>query len=95
MLPAAGGIDAAVLDEGQGGLDRVDVVDGEQAGYPQPPRYSGNEPGHPVIAVDEVGVHPRDDIVDDLPLKRQGKFDVFIPILGVDSVDIEKRTVLR
>jgi hypothetical protein len=71
MVPEIGRIDAAVFDMGQGGFDRMDVVNGKQAGNAHLPGHGRDEPRHPVIAVDQVGLHPGNDIVDHLPLEGQ------------------------
>jgi hypothetical protein len=80
MLPEAGGIDTAVFDKGQGCLNSVNIVDREQARDSQPPRNSRDETGHPIVAVNEIGLNPWDDVVDDLSLKGKGELDIFIPV---------------
>jgi hypothetical protein len=77
MLPEIGRIDAAVFDMGQGRFHRVDVVDGKQAGNAHLPGHGRDQAGHPVVAVDQVRLHPGNDVVDHLPLKGQGKLWYF------------------
>jgi len=93
MLPEARRIDSSVFNVGHGGFNRVDVVDREKTGNPQPSGHRWYEAGHPVIAVDEVGLHARDDVVHDLSLKGQGELDVFLAVFGIDSIDVEKSPV--
>jgi hypothetical protein len=55
---------------------------------------AGMRPGHPVIAVDQVRLHPGNDIVDHLPLEGQGKLGIFATIGRVHAVQVEKGPVL-
>jgi hypothetical protein len=94
VLPEVGRIDAAVLDMGQGGFDRVDVVDGKQAGNAHLPGHGRDEARHPVVAVDQVRLHPGNDVVDHLTLKGQGELGIFTAVGRVDAVQVEKSPVL-
>ena len=86
-------VDARILDLRERDLVRVDVVDSEEARDAFAPRRRGNEAGHPVIAVDEVGLHVGDDVVDDLALKRKRQLEVaFAP--RIDRVAVVEAAVL-
>ena len=91
--PEARCIHSSVFNESHGGFDRLDVVDREETRDPQPAGHRRYETGHPVVAVDEVGLHAWDDVVDNLPLKGQGELDVFLPVFGIDTIDVEKSPV--
>lgn len=80
MLPKIRGIDSAILDLGERTVFRVDVVNGEQAGNAVPFRDAGDQAGHPVIAMDQIGPDLRDGMVDHLALERQRDEVVFRPI---------------
>ena len=77
----------------QGGVDRVDIMDRKETGNTHFSRHSGNQPGHPVVAVDHVGTDPGDDVVEHFALKHQREFCIFTPVGRVDPVEIEKSAV--
>src|SRR5574344_1283407 len=62
-------VDASILNLRQRQLVRVDVVDRKQARNPLTARGRRNETRHPVVAVDEVWLHVRNDVIDDLALE--------------------------
>ncbi len=92
-LPEGGRVNAPVLDFGHGGGHGVDVVDGEQAGNLQFPGHGRNQPGHPVVAVNDVRRHPGHDVVDHFPLKRQRHLQVHVRVSGIHIVQIIERPV--
>ena len=78
--PEFGRIDAGVLDLGERQLVGVDVVDREEAGNTFAPCRGRDKPGHPVVAVDKIGLNSRNDVVDDFALERERKFQVVIAL---------------
>lgn len=77
MLPEGGGVDASVFDLLEGDTFGVDVVSGEEGLDAVELGVGGNEAGHPVVAVDDVGFDTGDDVVDDFPLEGEGEEVVF------------------
>ncbi len=77
MLPEVGGIDSSVLDLGESEVLGVDVMDGEERRDAVAAGDRGDEAGHPVVAVDEVGADLGDGVVDDLALEGEGDQVVF------------------
>ena len=94
MLPEEGGVDAAGLDLVEREFFGVDVMDREERGDAVAAGGSGDEAGHPVVAVDEVGGDARDDVVDDLALEGEGDAGVFAAVVGVDRVAVVEDAVL-
>ena len=92
--PELGAVYPRVLDLRERELLRVDVVHGEQAGDSLAARGRRDEAGHPVVAVDEVGLHARDDVVDDLALERERELDVAVAA-RVHRVAVVEAAVLR
>ena len=76
VVPEGGGVDSAVLDVGEGGFFGVDVVDGVEGLDGEAFGGGGDEAGHPVVAVDEVGLDAGEDVVDDLALEGERDFEV-------------------
>ena len=72
VLPEVGGIDSAVLDVPEGEPLGVDVVDREEGLDAVALGDGRDEPGHPVVAVDEVRPDLGDGVVDDLALEGEG-----------------------
>ena len=66
----------------------------EQAGNALAARRRGNEPRHPVIAVNEIRLDAGNDVVDHLALERQRQLDVSVA-LRIDRVPIIEATVFR
>ena len=54
----------------------MDVVEGEEAGNTEGSASAGDESGHPVVAVNEIGFYGGDDVVDDFALEGEGDFEV-------------------
>jgi len=71
----------------------MDVMDREKTGDAQLSCHCRNQAGHPIVAMDEIRPHIRDDVVDNLPLKSKGDLNVFYPIIRVNMVHIEKGSV--
>lgn len=86
VAPEFGGIDAALFDGFEGCFDGVDIVEGEEAGDAEGAGFGGDEAGHPVVAVDEVGFDGGDDVVDDFALEGEGDFEVDGIGVGVYAV---------
>jgi len=95
LLPELGGVDARVLDALQRDFLRMDVVDGEQARDAQTASGGGDEPGHPVVAVDEVGLDGGDDVVDHLALERESQLGIVLAVRAVHRVPVVEHAVLR
>ena len=73
---------------------RVDVVDRKQARNPLTARGRRNETRHPVVAVDEVWLHVRNDVIDDLALERECQLHVPVA-LRINSIAVVEATVFR
>ena len=71
----------------------MDVVKGEEAGDAEGAGFGGDESGHPVVTVDEIGFYGGDDVVDDLALKGEGDFEICGVGVGVDAVLVVKDAV--
>ena len=93
VAPKFGRIDAAFFDNFEGGFNGVDVVEGEEAGNAEGPGFSGDESGHPVVAVNEIGFYGGDDVVDDFALEGEGDFEVNGIGIGVNAVLVVKDAV--
>ena len=93
VAPELGGVDAGILDLRERELVRVDVVHREEAGDAHAARGGGDEAGHPVVAVDEVGLHLGDHVVDHLALEREGELRVAVAA-RVDVVAVVEAAVL-
>ena len=95
LAPERRRVDAAFFYKGQAQLRGVEVVKGEQAGDGRLFGHGRNKAGHPVVAVDQVGLHLRHNAVDHLPLKGQGDFDGIPSRIGGQFGDVIKRAVLN
>ena len=95
VLPELRGINAAFLDLRQRQFLSVDIVDREERGNAETPGGGGDEPRHPVIAVDEVRLHAGDDVVQHLPLEGEGDARVLPSVVRVNRVPVVKDAVLR
>lgn len=93
VTPKFGGVDAAVFDDFEGGFDGVDVVKGEEAGDAEGAGFGGDEAGHPVVTVDEIGFYGGNDVVDDFALEGEGDFEVNGIGVGVDAVLVVKDAI--
>ena len=93
VLPEIGRINAPVFDGRQCRFNGVDIVDGKKTGDALLSGHGRDQAGHPVVAVNQIGLHPGDDIVDDFPLKGQGKLDILFPVIRINPVDIVKGPV--
>ena len=95
ILPERRRVDAAVFDLGQRRLVGVDVVHREEARNPHPPGGGRDEPGHPVVAVDQIRLHVRDDVVDHLALERHRLKKAVLRITAVNRIPVVEDAVLR
>lgn len=95
VAPEFGGIDTDVLDPFQRDVLGVDIVDGEEGRNSAAAGDSGNQPRHPVVAVNEIRLDGAHDIVDDLALEGEGDFRVFAIVVRVDGFAIVEDTVFR
>ncbi len=93
--PERSGVDAGVFHFPQGHLAGVDVVDGEQALDAGSPGCGWNQRRHPVVAVDQVRLHPRHDVVDDLALKHQCDPHRLIRTRAVNPLAVVENPVFR
>ncbi len=71
IIPEQWRVNAPILDFLHCGGDRMNVVDREQTGNLELFCHCRHQSGHPVIAVNDIRIHPRDNIVQKLPLERQ------------------------
>jgi hypothetical protein len=86
ILPETGGVDSAVFEHLEREALGVNVVHREEAGNAVLLCEGGNQSCHPVVAVNEVGAGPRDDVVDDLALKRDRGEVTFGPAVDLRAV---------
>ena len=93
MLPEESGVDAAGLDLVEREFFGVDVMDREERGDAVASGGTGDEAGHPVVAVDEVRGDAGDDVIDDLALEGEGDARVFAAVVGVDGVAVVEDAV--
>ena len=93
MLPERRGIDAPVFNLRQRGFHGMNIVNGKQAGDAHSSGHGRNQTGHPVVAMNQIGLNPGNDVVDDFPLKCQGDFDIFQPVIRIDPVLVKKGPV--
>ena len=92
-VPELRRVDAHVLDPVEREFLRVDVVDGEKARYSETARRRRHQPGHPVVAVDQVGLHARNAVVYYLPL--EGESELYVSVAAVvNSVPVVEAAVL-
>ena len=94
ILPEGGGVDAAILDLFKRRLLSVNIVHGEQARNPHPPGGGGDQSGHPVVAVNQIRLHARNDVVDHFALKSHRLQNTVFRVIAVDSVPIVENPVL-
>lgn len=72
VIPEGGCLDASILDVLHDELLGVDVVHGDEAFDAVFFGDGGDETSHPVVTVNEVGLHCWDDVVDDFALEGEG-----------------------
>jgi len=94
VAPEFGGVNARILDLRQRQTVRVDIVHREEAGNAHAPRRAGNQPGHPVVAVDQIGLYRRNDVVDHFARKGQRQLGILVLRIAVDRVAIIEAAVL-
>ena len=71
----------------------MDVVDGKQTRSAQPSGHGRNQSGHPIIAVNKVGLNSGKDIVDDFPLKAERYLSVIWSTPVRYIVQVEKTSI--
>ena len=72
FIPEIATLDSGVFELGEGCFLGVDVVDGEKGGDTEFFGLGGDEAGHPIVAVDDVGFDARDDVIDEVALEGKG-----------------------
>ena len=82
-----------LFDNFEGGFHGVDIVEGEEAGNTEGPGFGGDESGHPIVAVNEIGFYGGNDVVDDFALEGECDFEVNGIGIGVNAVLVVKDTV--
>ena len=72
----------------------VNIMHREEAWNVQPSRCRGNQSGHPIITMNQIGIDGGDDVVDDLALECKGDFFVGPDIIRVDFVAVVEAAIL-
>lgn len=91
MLPEICGVDATVLDVGEGEFLGVNVVERKERGDAVAAGDGGDESGHPVVAVDQVWSDLGDGVIDDFPLEGEGEEMV---LRGIDAGAVVEDAIL-
>ncbi len=91
--PELGGVDAGFLDLGEGHLAGVDIVHGKQALDAAPPRHAGQQGRHPVVAMNQIRPHPRNDVIDHLALENERNAHRLFRAVAVNPLAIVKYPV--
>jgi len=60
-----------IFDFGQKEFHGMDIVNGKERRNSHSAGHGRQQPRHPIVAVDQVRLDARDDIVDDFPLKSK------------------------
>ena len=91
--PELCGIDARFLHLLKHHLAGVDVVDSEKALDAAALRHRGDQRGHPVVAVDQVGPSLGHNVVDHLALEHHRDAHRLLGLVAVNALAIVKDTV--
>ena len=90
FIPEVASGDAGVFQLGQSGCLGVDVVNGEKGGDAELFGFGGNQPGHPVVTMNDVRFNPGDDVVDEISLEGESRHEeVFLAGLVNTTAAIE------
>ena len=73
----------------------MNVMDGEESGNAELLGFSRDQPGHPVVAVDDVRLHAGDDVVDQIPLEGQRRHEEIFLAGLVNPASSVEFTVFR
>lgn len=71
----------------------MDIMDCEQAGDFALAGKTRYQAGHPVIAMDQVGLQCWNDVVDHFPLESQADLYTLAIVAGIDLVAIKENPV--
>ena len=93
VFPERGRIKSPVLDFRQSDFAGVDVMHREKAGEPHASCGAGNESGHPVVAVDQVGFDRRNDVVEHFALERHCLLETVVGVTAVYCIPVVKDPV--
>jgi hypothetical protein len=85
FIPKISTGDPGVFKLSQGGFLSVNVVNGEKGGDTEFLSFGGDEAGHPVVTVDDVRLNPRDDVVNEISLKGEGRHEKILLASLVDA----------
>ena len=94
VLPESLGIDTLLFDVRETEPRGVEVVEGKEARDAVSPCHGRNEPGHPVVTVNQVGIHSGDDLVDNFTLESERDLDGFPARVNKELWKVIKRSIL-
>src|SRR5690606_25166937 len=72
-----------------------DVVNGKDRLDASGASDSGDQAGHPVVTVNKVRLNPRDNVVDEFPLKHERGVDIIRALPMIDLVPVIEKAVFR
>ena len=90
FVPKVSGWNSCVFELGEGGFLSVDIVNSKKGRNTEFLGLSGDQTGHPIITMNNVGFNPWDDVIDEVTLKREGGHQkIFLAGLVDSTTSIE------
>ena len=95
VLPESLGIDPLLFYVRKTELHGIEVVERKETRDAVGPGHGRNQSGHPVVTMNEIGLDPGDDLVDDLALEGQRHPNGLRARIGEELGQIIKRSILH